>query len=82
MVYATSAYIMVKAIDAGVSTNRGFFFTYGTEGWDSIVANLMGLWELPFILGWLFWGMMNVIFVTMFAMWAWTTLDWRLAEAA
>lgn len=80
MVYVVCGYIMVKAIEAGVSMDKGYYFTYGASSF--LIGDLMALWELPFLLGWIFWGFANVIFVTLFAAYAWTTLDWRLQEAA
>lgn len=49
MVYISSAYVIVKTVDAGVSVSKGFYFRYADY---SSIGNLLGVFELILILGW------------------------------
>ena len=79
MSYAASAYVICATISAGVSVSRGFYHTYAG---GSAIGNLLYLFELFLIIGWEFWGFMQVIFATSLASDAWGQLEARRAEAA
>ena len=54
MSLASSAYVAVKTIDASVSMTKGYYNVYG--GWSED-GNLIGAWELGFVILWLLWSL-------------------------
>jgi len=78
MVYISSAYVIVKTVDAGVSVSKGFYFRYADY---SSIGNLVGVFELILILGWQFWGFVQPILATWLASDVWGQMEKRVAEA-
>jgi len=68
MTFVASACVITSAVDAGVEWTKGFYYLYANH---SSIGNLLYLWEAILILGWQFWGFMQVIFVTSFASDVW-----------
>lgn len=79
MIFASAGYVITKAIDAGVSINKGFYahYAYGTT-W----SNRMAFYEFIILGGMLFWGFLQPIIGSIIAQKVWDETDARLAEAA
>lgn len=80
MSLAAAAYVIVVAVDAGVSTALGLYHNYG--GGYSTWTDLLYVWELIVIILWELWAFIVIIVSLVTAGQVWETVDSRIAEAA
>lgn len=78
MSLAAAAFVVVKAVDSGVSFTNGYYFTYGN---DSNFSNYLYLYEVLVILTWDLWALVVIILSIMFASDIWQKVTLRIAEA-
>lgn len=78
MSLAAAAFVVVKAVDSGVSFTNGFYATYGN---DSTFSNYLYLYEVLVILTWDLWAFVIIILSITFASQIWEKVTLRVAEA-